>query len=128
MSIDRIAYVKHLFDEYKNKNINAVFEAFAPDIKIYQTKGLPWGGFYEGMDGAVQFFTGMNGELDSESDPKGLFMAGDKVISIGRTVGRMVRSGNPIDARVVIVFSFNDDDKIKKMEFYADTPKILSAL
>ena len=127
MSPDPVSLVRSLYDAYARRDLSTVTSIVAPDVRIAQTKELPWGGVFEGHAG-LQRFTGLLvATIDSRVTIEQVFRAGDQVIVTGRTAGTVRANGAAFDVAVAHVFTLRDG-KIAAVEYYIDTPAMRRAL
>jgi ketosteroid isomerase-like protein len=124
---DNIATVQRVYEAFKTRDTNAIQEVFAPDIKIAQSAELPWGGEYEGHDGAFTFFLTLLEHIDSQVTTESLFAAGDHVVQTGRTRGKVLANGATFDISEVHLWELREG-KIVRYQVYIDTPAMLEAL
>jgi uncharacterized protein len=124
---DNIATIQRVYDAMKSRDANALEEHFAEDITIRQSPELPWGGDYEGRDGAFTFFLTLVEHIESQVTTESLFAAGDQVVQTGRTRGRVVANGASFDVPEVHVWELREG-KVVRFNAYIDTPAMLAAL
>lgn len=65
--------------------------------------------------------------LDSQVEMEELVEAGDRVVAIGHTRGRVRANQREFDVRAIHVWTLRDG-KVIRFEAYIDTPKMLEAL
>ena len=124
---DNIATVRRVYDAMKGRDASAMQELFAGDIEVRQSPELPWGGDYEGHDGAFTFFLTLVEHIDSQVTTESMFAAGDHVVQTGRTRGTVRANGASFDVREVHVWELRDG-KVVAFHAYIDTPAMLEAL
>jgi ketosteroid isomerase-like protein len=124
---DNVATVQRVYDAFHKRDANLIRELFAPDVAIWQTPELPWGGDYHGHDGAFTFLLKLVENIESQVTTESLFAAGDHVVQTGRTRGRTVSTGEPFDVPEVHVWELRDG-KVIRFTVYIDTPAMLAAL
>jgi len=127
MSEHNIEVVQRVYDAMKERNANAMQELFADDIHVWQSPLLPWGGDYEGRDGAFTFFLTLVEHIRSQVTTESLFSAGEHVVQTGRTRGTVVANGASFDVPEVHVWEVRDG-KVAAFRAYIDTPAMLEAL
>lgn len=108
-------------------DVPALLALSDPEIEIYQSDLVPWGGRRSGHDGLVAFLTAVREHLASEVEPDELFVAGDRVVQVGRTRGTARHTGKPFDAAEVHVWTVRDG-LIAGFDAYVDTDELLGAL
>ncbi|MDQ4121468.1 MAG: nuclear transport factor 2 family protein [Acidobacteriota bacterium] len=124
VSEDNLNLVRNV---YKAADISQIIPALSPDFEIYQTELLPWGGHYQGLTGAQQFFTRLRQNVDSAVEIEEVFPVAEKVVVKGRTRGKVLRNHNKFDVSVVHIWTLRDG-KLIKFEPLIDTPSMLAAL
>ncbi|WP_281939960.1 nuclear transport factor 2 family protein [Micromonospora sp. AKA38] len=98
-----------------------------PDISVYQSEQLPWGGRYTGREGFQRFAQALGSALDSRVEIEELYQAGDRVVQSGRARGVVRATGKPFEAREVHVWQIRDGLVIS-LDMYVETEPILEAL
>lgn len=98
-----------------------------PDIDIYQSDLVPWGGPRHGHAGLLAFLTAVSAHLDSHVEPEEMFVAGDHVVQVGRTRGTARTTGKAFDAAEVHVWTVRDG-LVTKFEAHVDTDELRRAL
>jgi ketosteroid isomerase-like protein len=124
---DNIAAVQRVYDAMTTRDARALQDSFAPDVKISQSPEVPWGGEYEGLDGAFTFFLKLVEHIESQVTTESMFAAGDNVVQTGRTRGRVLANGATFDVPEVHIWQLRDT-KVVRFEVYIDTPAMLEAL
>ena len=124
---DNIATIRRVYDAMKNRDASALEEIFAADIRISQSPELPWGGDYEGRDGAFTFFLSLVEHIESQVTTDRMFAAGEHVVQVGHTRGKVVANGAPFDVAEVHVWEVRNG-KVVGFRAYIDTPAMLEAL
>ena len=127
MSEDNVELIRRGYQAYAQRDFQSVFALLHPDIEIYQTELLPWGGVYLGHEQARDFFRKLNDHTEGMPEPTNFISAGDDVLAIGRLRGRVRTSRNPYDLAIVHMWSVKDG-LIVRFAAYIDTPGMLSAL
>ncbi len=98
-----------------------------PDISVYQSEQLPWGGRYTGREGFQRFAQALGSALDSRVEIEQLYQAGDRVVQSGLARGVVRATGKPFEAREVHVWRIRDGLVIS-LDMYVETEPILEAL
>jgi uncharacterized protein len=127
MADDNVATIERGYHALAARDASAIQEVFAPDVTIRQSPELPWGGDYEGLDGAFTFFLTLVEHIESQVTTKSLFAAGDHVVQTGRTRGTVRANGASFDIPEVHVWELRDG-KVVRYQVYIDTPAMLEAL
>lgn len=127
MSEQNIEVIRRVYDAMKSRDSDVLQELFAGDIRVWQSPELPWGGDYEGRDGAFTFFLTLVEHIQSQVTMENLFSAGDHVVQTGRTRGTVVANGATFDVPEAHVWEVHDG-KVVGFRAYIDTPAMLEAL
>ena len=127
MPEDNLATIRRVYDAFKTRDTSVIQDVFAPDITIWQSPELPWGGEYHGPDGAFTFFLKLLENIESQVTTDSLFAAGDHVVQTGRTRGNALANGASFDIPEVHIWELRDG-KIVRYQVYIDTPAMLDAL
>jgi uncharacterized protein len=122
-----IAIIRRVYDAMKNRDANVMHELFAEDVVVRQSPEVPWGGEYDGKDGAFTFFLNLVEHIESQVTTESLFAAGDHVVQSGRTKGKVLATGASFDMPEVHVWELRDG-KVVRFQVYIDTPAMLDAL
>jgi ketosteroid isomerase-like protein len=119
--------ISSLYEAFSRRDMQALLLLLDPQIEVRQTTLLPWGGTYQGHQGIMSFAASLLEHLDSRVEPEEYVEAGDTVVAIGRTRGRVRANDREFDVRIVHVWTVKDG-KALRFEAYIDTPKMLQAL
>ena len=124
---DNLATIRRIYDAFGNRDVEVFRELFAEDISIFQTPELPWGGHFEGHDGAFTFMLGLAESFDSTVTTESMFAAGDHVVQTGRTRGTLKANAASFDVPELHLWELRDG-KVVRFSVYLDTPAMLDAL
>jgi uncharacterized protein len=127
MHDDNLDTIRRVYDAFKTRDIDVIQALLSPDITISQSPELPWGGVYQGHDGAFTFFLTLLEHIESQVTTESLFAAGDHVVQTGRTRGKVLANGASFDIPEVHVWELRDG-KVVRYQVYIDTPGMLDAL
>jgi hypothetical protein len=125
--LSNVETVRALYDAYRRKDIPAIFALLAHDAELYQSDLLPWGATYRGHEEIRTFFTRLTESIDSRVDVEKLVEAGEQVVAIGRSRGRVKKNEREFDVVAVHVWTIREG-KVSRFEAYIDTPEMLRAL
>ncbi|UFS99492.1 nuclear transport factor 2 family protein [Nocardia huaxiensis] len=126
MSQPELDLIERVYRAFDTHDLAAIATLFSPEVQIRQTTELPWGGHFRGHAGAAEFFTTLLKHIDSKVIRERLFVAGDRVVQTGRTVGTTA-AGVTFDVPEVHVWRVHDG-RITAYDAYIDTPAMLAAL
>ena len=127
MSDANITLVRLTYDSYARRDLALIWKHLSPEIEIYQTPEVPWGGTYRGHDGALEFFRKLNEFTDASPTPEEYFAAGEEVVVIGHARGTVQTTGRPFNVRIVHLWTVREG-LIARFAAYIDTSEVLMAL
>jgi ketosteroid isomerase-like protein len=119
--------VQDIYDAYERRDLVSVFQLLSKDVEFVQSTELPWGGHYTGHDGVRQFLATLREHVDSRVILERLIDAGDRVVAVGRTVGKACATKLEFDVPVVHVWTLQDG-QVTRFEAYIDNATMLAAL
>ena len=122
-----IEIVRAIYAAVASGNTAAIVAHLSPDIRVSQTRALPWGGEFEGLAGFAQFSRSLREHIGSRVEIDRIFEAGEDVVVIGRTIGATKAKDAPFDVAVAHVLTVRDD-KVVAARYFIDTPAMLAAL
>ncbi len=122
-----IEVVRNVYEALARGDVPALLELSDPDIRIYQSEDLPYGGHHSGHSGLMSFLSGVRLALESEVEVAELYRAGDLVIQMGRTRGTGRATGKVFDAAEVHIWRV-ENGLVQALTVYADTVAIAAAL
>ena len=123
----RTQLVSDMYAAFERRDVAAVLRGLDADITLAQTSMLPWGGTYRGTAGAASFFQKITTSVDTKIIAEELIEAGETVVAVARTRGRVRSNDVRFDVRAVHVWTIRDG-KVAAIEFYTDTPALLAAM
>ncbi|HJQ30665.1 MAG TPA: nuclear transport factor 2 family protein [Pyrinomonadaceae bacterium] len=127
MSADNVELIRRGYEAYARRDFAAVFALLHPEVEIYQTDSLPWGGTYRGHEQAREFFRRLSEQTEGGPEPAEFLAAGDDVVATGRLRGRVRANGRPFDLAIAHLWTVREG-KIVRFAAYIDTPAMLAAL
>jgi ketosteroid isomerase-like protein len=119
--------VKGTYEAFGRRDLPAILARFSPDIEIVQSDELPWGGRYRGHDGARQFLGKLTAAIASTLEIERLLSAGDQVVAIGWTMGKVNRTGASYRVPIAHVWKIRAG-LVVEVQFLIDNPTMLAAL
>ena len=124
---ERTDVVSRIYDAMAARDIEALLALLDPSVTVWQTELLPWGGYYEGIDGFGEFARKLIGSITSQVQIERLYEAGDHVVQAGRTRGTVNATGTEFDVAETHIWEVRDGTA-RSMRAYIDTPAMLEAL
>jgi ketosteroid isomerase-like protein len=122
-----LALVQRLYDAMAAKDIETLLQLFDPEVVVEQTPELPWGGRHVRHEGLGHFFLTLVSSIESQVTIEQMFAAGDRVVQVGRTAGRVVANGREFDVAEVHIHTIAGG-RVVRFEAHIDTPAMLAAL
>ena len=127
MSKESLEVVSEVYEALARRDLPAMLNVIDSKIVVCQTEQLPWGGEYLGFEGIQQFFTKLYQSIESQLAVEEFIDAGDKVIVIGTTRGRVKATGTTFNIRAVHIWKVSGGRAVR-FESHVDTPKMLKVL
>lgn len=127
MTTSSITFCQNLYDAFARRDLDTILATVTAETVIEQSPGLPWSGTHRGTDGVTAFFGTLLGHLETELDVEDLFDAGDAVVQVGRTRGRILANGNQFDVREIHLLEIRDQ-KLISLRVWVDVPAMQAAL
>jgi ketosteroid isomerase-like protein len=127
VSKNSVEIIAELYQALARHDLAALLNLIDPEIKVSQTRLLPWGGEYHGFEGVQQFFAELFRSVESRLSVDEFVDAGDRIIVIGTTRGHVRATGATFNIRAVHVWTVKDGRGVR-FEPNVDTPKMLEAL
>ena len=127
MSRNSVEVITGLYEALARRDLPTISSLIDPEIIVSQTRLLPWGGEYHGLEGVQKFFGELFRTIESQLAVEEFVDAGDRVIVIGNTRGRVLATGAEFNIRAVHVWTVKDGKGVR-FEPNVDTPKMLEAL
>jgi ketosteroid isomerase-like protein len=122
-----IEKVEELYGAHEKRDVGSMLLLLSKDIELVHSAELPWGGIYRGHDGFRQLLSTVEEHVHARVLIERLIDAGDKVVAVGRTVGKTRATRLEFDVPVVHVWTFHDG-LATRFESYIDNPTMLAVL
>ncbi len=119
--------VRRGYEAFRRRDMEAILDVFDPDVEIYQSFEIPWGGRYKGHDQARQFFEREIHAIESRVEIERVIDSGDHVAAAGRSHGVIRATGREFDVAVVHLWTLRSG-RVVRFEVYLDNPAMLDAL
>jgi ketosteroid isomerase-like protein len=127
MSLENQQLVEQIYRRMQERDFAVIPQCFDPEIEIYQSDVLPWGGRYRGFQGVANFFSRILENISSRVDTERFIDAGDCIVQVGHTRGTANRTGCPFDVPEVHLWKVRHG-KITSFEAYIDMTAMMIAL
>ncbi len=122
------AVVRAVYAAFDRGDVEAITALVAPDVTVYQSAAVPWGGTYTGHAGLGRFLAALTGAVESRPATERLVADGDgHVVQVGRTRGTVRATGAPFDVPEVHVWTVRDG-LIRRFESFLDAATMRQAL
>jgi len=122
-----VGIIQNIYEGFGRRDFGVIARYFDPDVEIYQTEALPWGGQYHGHEGVSMFFMKLLASIESHVEIGELIDAGDHVVETGRTRGQSRQTGEAFDVAEVHIWKLKDG-KVVAFRAYIDTPSMAAAI
>ncbi len=122
-----VEVVRRIYDALRRRDLPAALELVAPDLEIYQSSEVPWGGDYRGREGMQAFMHTLVAHVQSAVALERFIDAGDHVVAIGRTGGTALATGEAFDVPLAHVWTLRDGLAVR-VQYFIDNPTMLAAL
>lgn len=119
--------VEAVYDGFRQRDMSRIFSLLSPEIEIRQSEELPWGGHYQGHDGARAFFGKLGAHLNSTLTLERMISAGDSVVAVGWTEGTVNATGARYRVPVAHVWEVRNG-LVVQVQFYINHPSMFEAL
>ena len=126
-----VEIVRAIYDSFARADIGAVIGAMAPGIVWNEAENHPYadGNPYVGAEAVLKgIFARLGAEWDGFAvTADELLGAGDRVVAFGRYTGTNRRTGKPVNAQVVHVWTV-ENGKAARFQQYTDTHQFMRAM
>jgi uncharacterized protein len=128
MSQEDIAVVQSAYEVLRRGDVQAIFALLDPEIELYQSEWVPWGGKYKGHEEVGYFFSNLTQTIESRVDPD-QFIDDEEghVVAVGYTRGSVRATRREFEVPIVHVWTIREG-KAVKFEAYIDTFQMRVAL
>lgn len=124
---DDDALVRRLHAAFATRDLDMFLDLLHPDVELFQSGALPWGGAYRGRAGAARFIRALLAHVDPHLVLGSVVHAGDAVIETGRTRGTALATGRTFDVAEVRVLRIRAG-LVVRFEAFVDADAFLLAL
>ena len=125
--MNSLEIVDRAYTYLNKKDIPNYFSLMSPDVEFYQTRELPWGGDYRGLDEIKGFLSKIFPLIDSTVEIDRYISAGEKIVAIGKTSGSAKLTGKKFSCNLAHIWTVKAE-KIVRLEVYIDTDVMNAAL
>ncbi|HZB83490.1 MAG TPA: nuclear transport factor 2 family protein [Rubrobacteraceae bacterium] len=129
MSQEDVAVVQSAYEAFRRGDVQAIFALLHPEIELYQSEGVPWGGKYKGHEGVGYFLSKLTETIEYSMVDPDQFIDDEEghVVAVGHTRGLVRASGREFEVPAVHVWAIREG-KAVKFEAYIDTFQMRVAL
>lgn len=125
--MNALEIIKQAYRYLGEKDIINYLVLMSPNVELYQTVELPWGGHYRGFDEIKVFFTKIFPLIDSTVEISQYIQAGVQIVAIGKTSGFIKLTKKKFSCNLAHVWTVKEA-KIVRLEVYIDTDVMNYAL
>ncbi len=113
----------------RGASFDGIAATLDPEVVLYQSPDLPWGGEFRGHTGYAEWARMMSDAFDDlQVKDEQLFASGDTVISVCRLVTRSRGTGAVVDAPMAQVVKVRGDRIVEFRPFYWNVPQYHAVL
>lgn len=127
MTTPNIALIQRVYEGFRARDVAALSQLMAPDVRVRQSAQVPWGGEYHGLAEAITFLGKVTHFIQSAVTVERVSDALEHVVVVGRTAGKVIANEAPFDVAVTHVWGVREG-RITSFEVYLDMPAMLAAL
>jgi ketosteroid isomerase-like protein len=127
LASQNVQLIEGVYEAYASRDVEGLLGSLHEDFEIRASEPLPWGGSFKGKDGMMEFIGRISSHVQSRVDVDELVEAGDHVIAIGWSAGKVTATGEEYSVRLIDVCELRDG-KILSIHIYLDTPAMLEKL
>ena len=122
-----IATINRIYDLLASKNLPAVFELLSPDVRVFQSQDLPWGGTYVGIAEVEMLFEKLWVYVDNRPVVERVIDGGDRIPVIGQYYVTVERTGRTFELPFVHLWEFKDGLAVR-VEIVTDVALMRAAI
>ena len=127
---DNVQVVRRAYAAFQKGDITGLLDLVAEDADWSHPgppEAIPFAGEYRGRDGVAQFFARLDEAEEAKLfEPREFFAAGERVVALGRYVGRVRATGRADEVEWAHVFTVRGG-KIASHRQYSDTAAAVEA-
>jgi ketosteroid isomerase-like protein len=128
MEHPEIDVVQAVYDAFARADVPAILELFSPDVTVYQSPEVPWGGTHQGHEGLLTFMAVLSRRIASTPETQRMVADGDgHVVQTGMTRGKVRATGVRFEIPETHVWTVRDG-RIAHYEVYLDSAAMCAAL
>jgi uncharacterized protein len=124
---ENLAAVQGIYEAYARKDVDAFLAALDPEVELFQSDELPWGGTYHGREGALEFLQRLTGHVETTVDVRQFIVASDRIVEVGYSRGRTMQGATEFEIPEVHVWTMRDG-KVIRVESYLDSVQMRRVL
>ena len=95
-----------------------IFALMSPNVELYQTVELPWGGHYRGLDEIKLFLAKIFPLIDSEVKISHYIHAGVQIVAIGKTSGFAKLTGKKFSCNLAHIWTVKEEKIVRFRDLY----------
>lgn len=123
-----VEVVRRMYDAFARGDVETILGLAAPDVVVYQSPSVPWGGLHTGAEGLMQFLGSLTSTIRSEVETGELYDDGDgHVVQSGRSRGEVIASGATFDVVETHVWTVAGG-RVRRFDSYVDVAAMRRAL
>jgi len=119
--------IHRLYEALQARDHSTLLRLLSPEIRITHSPGLPWGGTFEGHEGAKVFLERQANYVMAYTSIERILDAGDHMAVTGRMYGATRRTARRFDVPVVYLWEL-EEGLATRLEIVVDLPSFQMAL
>jgi ketosteroid isomerase-like protein len=127
MSEDEVRSLRRIYGAMSRGSTEELLSAVAHNIEWSLPETLPWGGTHHGRDGVQTLVEIVQDHVDASWTADDFLDAADRIVVLGRTLGRAIASGQEYEVPFAHVWGMTDGVP-SSFRGYFDTAPIMAAL
>src|SRR5829696_3284044 len=118
MSQEDVAVVQGAYEAFRREDVRVIFALLHPEIELYQSEWVPWGGKYKGHEEVGYFFSKLTETIEPRVDPD-QFIDDEEghVVAVGHTGGRVHATRREFEVPAVHVWRIKEGKALKFLAY-----------
>ena len=114
MSQEDVAIVQSAYEAFRRGDVQVIFALLHPEIELYQSEWVPWGGKYKGYEEVGYFFSKLTETIEPRVDPDQFIVDEEgHVVAVGHTRGSVHATRREFEVPAVHVWTIREGKALK---------------
>ena len=123
-----VQLIREAYAAFQRGDIQSILRSLSGDVEWVAAPVEPVAGTYRGPNEVAKFFERVKETAEyTHFEPREYIAKGDRVVVLGRYVGKARATGRTYDCEWTMVFTVTDG-KVSRFQEYTDTATIAAAL